>query len=110
MSRYDCDDGGPGGDEPQTRCSSTPPAEATGPGARRQPFSALLTTLVSSLVPRQRQTSDEDAPPIASVNDMLNVTYTGSPSYLQRSVGISTFRLLWLLSDNLCRIRTLIPR
>lgn len=34
---------------------------------------------------RQRQTSDEDAPPIASVNDMLNATYTGSPSYLQRS-------------------------
>ncbi|KAN0121152.1 hypothetical protein V8E52_003740 [Russula decolorans] len=34
---------------------------------------------------RQRQTSDEDAPPIASVNDMLNVTYSGSPSYLQRS-------------------------
>ncbi|KAF8498736.1 hypothetical protein F5888DRAFT_1691491, partial [Russula emetica] len=34
---------------------------------------------------RQRQTSDEDAPPIASVNDMLSVTNTGSPSYLQRS-------------------------
>lgn len=43
------------------------------------------------LVPRQRQTSDEDAPPIASVNDMLGVTNTGSPSYLQRSVGSSSF-------------------
>ncbi len=45
-------------------------------------------TLTSPLVPRQRQTSDEDAPPTASVNDMLNVTYTGGPSYLQRSVSI----------------------
>ena len=47
--------------------------------------------LISSFVSRQRQTSDEDAPPVASVNDMLNVTYTGSPSYLQRSVGILSF-------------------
>ncbi|KAI9508185.1 hypothetical protein F5148DRAFT_1357234 [Russula earlei] len=36
---------------------------------------------------RQRQTSDEDAPPTASVNDILNVTYTGNPSYLQRSAS-----------------------
>jgi len=37
---------------------------------------------------RQRQTSDEDAPPTASVNDILNTTYTGgSPSYLQRSTS-----------------------
>ncbi|KAF8479683.1 hypothetical protein DFH94DRAFT_745151 [Russula ochroleuca] len=36
---------------------------------------------------RQRQTSDEDAPPTASVNDMLGVTYTASPSYLQRSTS-----------------------
>ncbi|KAI0255761.1 hypothetical protein BJV78DRAFT_1173107 [Lactifluus subvellereus] len=35
---------------------------------------------------RQRQTSDEDAPPTASVNDILNATYTDSPSYLQRSI------------------------
>ncbi|KAH9175971.1 hypothetical protein EDB89DRAFT_2219021 [Lactarius sanguifluus] len=33
---------------------------------------------------RQRQTPDEDAPPTASVNDILNTTYTDSPSY-QRS-------------------------
>lgn len=59
--------------------------------AQGQPFNSLLTTLIPSLVPRQRQTSDEDAPPIASVNDMLNVTYTGSPSYLQRSVRIIPF-------------------
>jgi len=35
--------------------------------------------------PRQRPTSDEDAPPTASVNDILGVSYTGNPSYLQRS-------------------------
>ncbi|KAI9464541.1 hypothetical protein BJY52DRAFT_1249752 [Lactarius psammicola] len=34
---------------------------------------------------RQRQTPDEDAPPTASVNDILNTTYTDSPSYHQRS-------------------------
>ena len=64
--------------------------------------------LIQSLVPRQRQTSDEDAPPIASVNDMLSVTNNGSPSYLQRSVGILSF-VPWLLSNDMCRI-TLIPR
>ncbi|KAH9992784.1 hypothetical protein BJV74DRAFT_834424 [Russula compacta] len=36
---------------------------------------------------RQRQTSDEDAPPTTSVNDILSVTYTDSPSYLQRSAS-----------------------
>lgn len=36
---------------------------------------------------RQRQTSDEDAPPTASVNDILNTTYTDSPSYHQRSTS-----------------------
>jgi len=35
---------------------------------------------------RQRPTSDEDAPPTASVNDIVSATYTSSPSYLQRSV------------------------
>ncbi|KAH9000218.1 hypothetical protein EDB92DRAFT_476036 [Lactarius akahatsu] len=35
---------------------------------------------------RQRQTPDEDAPPTASVNDILNTTYTESPSY-QRSAS-----------------------
>ncbi|KAH9046527.1 hypothetical protein EDB84DRAFT_1466134 [Lactarius hengduanensis] len=35
---------------------------------------------------RQRQTPDEDAPPTASVNDILNTTYTDSPSY-QRSAS-----------------------
>ncbi|KAI0305977.1 hypothetical protein B0F90DRAFT_1695109 [Multifurca ochricompacta] len=36
---------------------------------------------------RQRQASDEDAPPTASVNDILNATYTDGPSYLQRSTS-----------------------
>lgn len=35
---------------------------------------------------RQRQTSDEDAPPTASVNDILNSTYTDGSSY-QRSAS-----------------------
>lgn len=35
---------------------------------------------------RQRQTSDEDAPPTASVNDILNSTYTDAPTY-QRSAS-----------------------
>jgi nuclear pore complex protein Nup53 len=40
-----------------------------------------------SCATRQRQTFDEDAPPTASVNDILNTTYTDGPSYHQRSVG-----------------------
>jgi len=36
---------------------------------------------------RQRQTFDEDAPPTASVNDILNTTYTDGPSYHQRSAS-----------------------
>ncbi|KAI0065643.1 hypothetical protein BV25DRAFT_1715241 [Artomyces pyxidatus] len=39
---------------------------------------------------RQRQTMDEDAPPTASVNDIVNATYTDSPSPFQRSLH-STF-------------------
>ncbi|KAI0272627.1 hypothetical protein BC834DRAFT_966623 [Gloeopeniophorella convolvens] len=35
----------------------------------------------------QRQTSDEDAPPTASVNDIVNATYTDSPSFFQRSTA-----------------------
>jgi nuclear pore complex protein Nup53 len=51
----------------------------------------FLFDIADTFIARQRQTSDEDAPPTTSVNDILNATYTDSPSYLQRSVGAFTF-------------------
>ena len=38
---YHCGSYGPGGDERQTRCGPTPPAQAIGLGARRQPVDSL---------------------------------------------------------------------
>ncbi|TFY72023.1 hypothetical protein EVG20_g1005 [Dentipellis fragilis] len=51
---------------------------------------------------RQRQTMDEDAPPIASVNDIVNATYTESPPTYNRRVR-TIFE--WVSSSN-----TFLPR
>ncbi|TFY83304.1 hypothetical protein EWM64_g712 [Hericium alpestre] len=41
---------------------------------------------------RQRQTLDEDAPPLTSVNDIVNATYTESPStFLRRNTPSEVF-------------------